>query len=295
MNDIEESDRGLLPYSVDNTAPAAYAADAYAVWIDAPWRHGPSGEIPVLLVDPERRAVVLTRRLRLPLHLPLLADGERQDILRKRLEQATGFPVRGLRMLCRMDVEDNVPGGGILALAGVCTPPAQARVGGMLLLNIDEAVYLAESGVLDDVVTISLLRYAKQQMLPMRALTILVAAPTRPLDADPVLVGVDVAATEACVQPLYDAGHLPIVADWLTGPTMLLTSPRAPDGEMLDAVGHAYRLLAACDAVLRVGPPSEADPLVAAARRLGKPVYVALDDVPGLRPKLVEDHPLLWM
>lgn len=295
MEELDETERSTLAETAGASLPACHSPEAYAVWIDAQWRPGPSGELPVLLVDPERRGVVLTRRLRLPLHLPLLADGDRQDILRKRLEQATGFPVRGLRMLCRIDIDDHAPGACLVALAALCAGPPRQKVDGMLLLDIDQALALAEAGVMDDPVTIALLRHAQQQWLAMRALTILVTGPWRSIDGDPQLAAIDAAAMQACVQPLYAAGHLPVLGDWVTAPTMRLAAAGLPGGDTPDALGHAHRLLAACDAVLRVGGPLEADPMVAAARRLGKPVYEALDAVPGLRPSLVEDHPLLWM
>lgn len=275
--------------------PAIGTPDAYTVWIDAPWRHGPSGAVPVLLTDPERRAVVLTRLLRMPHHLPLLADGERQDILRRRLEQATGYPVRGLRMLCRMDLGDAGVGTATVALAAVCTGATHEQAEDMLLLDIDQAMTLVNAGVIDDAVTMSLLRYARQQLLPMRSLTILVSGPWRSIDGDPAQVTRDIAAMEACVQPLYDAGHLPVLGEWLTAPTTRLVGARVPGADAAGAVDHAHRLLAACDAVLRLGDATpEGDPVVAAARRLGKPVYESLDDVPGLRARLVTDHPMLW-
>jgi hypothetical protein len=273
---------------------ASCAPDAYAVWIDASWRHGPSGAIPVLLFDPERRGVVLTRRLRVPLHLPLLAEGERQDILRKRLEQATGYPVRGLRMLCRLELPDSGVGGATVALAGVCTGPARQQDKDMLLLDIDQAMLLVDTGVLDDALTVSLLRYARQQLLPMRSLTILVCGPWRAIDGDPVLLARDIAAMEACVQPLFDAGHLPVLGEWLTAPTTRLVGARFPGADAADAVGHAHRLLGACDAVLRLGGARQGDPIMATARRLGKPVYESVDAVPGMRTRLVTDHPMLW-
>ena len=296
MGHLDETDCGTLTVPLDGAAPACRAPDAHAIWIDAPWRHGPSGEVPVLLVDPERRAVLLTRRLRVPRHLPLLADGERQDILRKRLEQVTGYPVRSLRMLCRLDIDGGIPGASTVALVGMCTGAMQREVEDVLMLGIDQAMLLADAGAVDDAATVSLLRYARQQLLPMRSLTILVSGPWRAMDADPAVLAADVAAMEACVQPLYAAGHLPVLGEWLTAPTARLTGTGPGDHDALDTVGHAHRLLAACDAVLRIGTapgPDPHDPMVAAARRLGKPVYAGLDEVPGLKARLVEDHPLL--
>jgi len=287
LEHLDETDCGTLADRPRTAAPACHVPDSYALWIDAPWRHGPCGDLPVLLVDPERRGAVLTRRLRV---LPLLADGERQDILRQRLEQATGYPVRGLRMLFRIGSD----GGTMRALAGTCTAPARQDGGALPLLDIDQAIALADAGVLDDGITVSLLRYARQQLMPMRSLTILVSGPCRALDGDPAQLAGDIAAMEACVQPLYDAGHLPVLGEWLTAPTTRLAAGRFPDDDPADTVGHARRLLAACDAVLRIGAKPDADPMVAVARRLGKPVYDALEDVPGVRARLVADHPMLW-
>jgi ADP-ribose pyrophosphatase len=60
-----------------------------------------------------------------------------------------------------------------------------------------------------------------------------------------------------------------------------------------DAIFHPHceRLLAHCDAVLRIGGPSEgADRMVAAAERRGLLVYRALDEVPfvAARPQAAE-------
>jgi hypothetical protein len=88
---------------------------------------------------------------------------------------------------------------------------------------------------------------------------------------------------EACVMPLYRAGHLPVLGEWLALPTVRLAGSRQAADAVFDAVfhPHAQRLLARCDAVLRIpGVSAGAELMVATARRLGKPVYYNLAEVP---------------
>jgi hypothetical protein len=48
------------------------------------------------------------------------------------------------------------------------------------------------------------------------------------------------------------------------------------------ATDRARRLVAKCDACLRIGGPSQgADEMVAITRSLGKPVYFSLDETPS--------------
>jgi ADP-ribose pyrophosphatase len=90
---------------------------------------------------------------------------------------------------------------------------------------------------------------------------------------------------EACVLPLYEAGHLPVLGEWLALPMVRLAGSEAPGDEVFDRLfhPHAQRLLERCDAVLRIGGASAgADLMVETARRLGKRVFLALDEVPGM-------------
>lgn len=89
---------------------------------------------------------------------------------------------------------------------------------------------------------------------------------------------------EAVALPLFRAGHVPIVGEWLALPLAALAGSQATGDAAFDEVFHpvAERLLARCDAVLRVGGPSAgADRMVAVARARGLAVYHALADVPG--------------
>jgi ADP-ribose pyrophosphatase len=118
-----------------------------------------------------------------------------------------------------------------------------------------------------------------------RSLMILVAGPYRSgTGDDPVLIERNVHAMEACVMPLYRAGHLPVLGEWLALPTVRLAGSTAPGDAVFDEVfhPHAQRLLARCDAVLRIGGPSAgADLMVDTARALGKQVFYSLEEIPA--------------
>lgn len=114
---------------------------------------------------------------------------------------------------------------------------------------------------------------------------ILVAGPYRSgTGDDPAKLAANVAAMEAFAVPLFRAGHLPLVGEWLGLPLAALAGSKRIGDAAFEEVFHpvAERLLERCDAVLRIGGASQgADRLVAAARARGLPVFHALRDVPG--------------
>jgi hypothetical protein len=114
---------------------------------------------------------------------------------------------------------------------------------------------------------------------------ILVAGPYRSGTGDDAArMAANVAAMEAYALPLFRAGHVPIVGEWLALPLFALAGSQRVGDAPFDEVFHpiAERLLMRCDAVLRVGGRSEgADRMVAAAREKGLAVYHALREVPG--------------
>ena len=114
---------------------------------------------------------------------------------------------------------------------------------------------------------------------------ILVAGPYRSgTGDDPVRMAANVRAMEAYALPLFRAGHVPIVGEWLALPLVALAGSRRVGDAAFDEIFHpiAERLLARCDAVLRVGGASQgADRMVEVARGRGLAVFHALRDVPG--------------
>jgi hypothetical protein len=116
-------------------------------------------------------------------------------------------------------------------------------------------------------------------------LMILIAGPYRSgTGDDPEKMAAHVRAMEAYALPLFRAGHIPVVGEWLALPLVRLAgSTRVGDGPFID-IFHpiAERLVASCDGVLRVGGASEgADLMVATARRRGLRVFNRLQEVPG--------------
>lgn len=114
---------------------------------------------------------------------------------------------------------------------------------------------------------------------------ILIAGPYRTgTGDDPTKLGQNVRAMEAYALPIFRAGHVPVVGEWLALPLANLAGSRKVGDEVFDEIFHpvAERLLEHCDAVLRVGGASQgADLMVAVAERQGVQVFRKLRDVPG--------------
>src|SRR2546430_15175337 len=90
-------------------------------------------------------------------------------------------------------------------------------------------------------------------------LMILVAGPYRSgTGDDPTKLAANVAAMEAFAMPLFRAGHVPLVGEWLGLPLATLAgSLRAGGGAFEEGVHPlAERPLGRCDALLRVRGPS---------------------------------------
>ncbi len=116
---------------------------------------------------------------------------------------------------------------------------------------------------------------------------ILVAGPYRSgTGDDPEKLAANVRAMEAYALPLFRAGHIPLVGEWLALPLVALAGSRQIGDAPFEEIFHpiAERLLARCDAVLRMGGASKgADLMVQTAREHGLAVYHDLHDVPGCR------------
>lgn len=114
---------------------------------------------------------------------------------------------------------------------------------------------------------------------------ILVAGPYRSgTGDDPDKLAANVRAMEAYAVPLFRAGHLPIVGEWLALPLVALAGSRRIGDEPFTEIFHpvAERLVEHCDAILRMGGPSQgADLMVRTAEERGVRVFHRLREVPG--------------
>ena len=125
------------------------------------------------------------------------------------------------------------------------------------------------------------------------SLLILIAGPYRSgTGDDPALLRRNLDRLETAAWPLFRAGHLPMIGEWVALP--VLASAGVTDVAHPLAVEVMYptaeRLLDRCDAVLRLpGESRGADQDVAIARRRGIPVYTSLDQVPGVSEETATD------
>ncbi|MCZ2261652.1 DUF4406 domain-containing protein [Isoptericola sp. QY 916] len=118
-----------------------------------------------------------------------------------------------------------------------------------------------------------------------RPLLILVAGPYRSgTNGDPAAMEANLRRLEEAAWPVFAAGHIPVVGEWVALP-VLRSAGATLDDDLADDVLYptAQRLLQHCDAVLRLpGESTGADQDVAIAESRGLPVYYDVADVPRL-------------
>ena len=112
-----------------------------------------------------------------------------------------------------------------------------------------------------------------------QAMLILIAGPYRSAtNDDPLLIQKNVAEMESYALPIFRAGHIPILGEWLALPLANLAGSKKIGDQAFNEIFHpiATRLLDKCDAVLRVGGPSSgADEMVRIGRELGLKIYTS--------------------
>ena len=119
-----------------------------------------------------------------------------------------------------------------------------------------------------------------------KPLMILIAGPyASGTDGDPALMRQNLDRLERAAWPLFRAGHIPMIGEWVALPVLSSAGATGPSDPLAAEVMYpvAHRLLQHCDGVLRLpGESRGADQDVAIARERGIPVYTALEDVPGV-------------
>ena len=112
---------------------------------------------------------------------------------------------------------------------------------------------------------------------------ILIAGPYRSgTGDDPAAMAANLARLEEAAWPIFAAGHVPMIGEWVALPVL-----RSAGADVFDPLAEqvmyptAQRLLEHCDAVLRLpGASTGADQDVAIARHRGLPVYHRVEDIP---------------
>ena len=118
-----------------------------------------------------------------------------------------------------------------------------------------------------------------------KPMMILIAGPYRSgTGDDPTKMAANVEHMESFALPIFRLGHIPVLGEWFALPLLHLAGSKQPGDEAYREIFHpiAERLLAKCEAVLRVGGASEgADLMVEVARRNGLQVYTKLEQIPA--------------
>ena len=114
---------------------------------------------------------------------------------------------------------------------------------------------------------------------------ILIAGPYRSgTGDDPAKMAANLARLEEAAWPLFAAGHVPMIGEWVALPVLSSAGAAGPLDPLAERVMYptAQRLLQRCDGVLRLpGDSTGADQDVAIARERGIPVWFRIEDVPG--------------
>jgi hypothetical protein len=115
-------------------------------------------------------------------------------------------------------------------------------------------------------------------------LLVLVAGPYRSgTGDDPQKLAANVDAMNQAALAVFRRGHLPVTGEALALPLIELAGSERIGDAVFDEIFHpiARRLLARCDAVLRIGGASAgADEMVALALEQGKLVSTSVDELP---------------
>lgn len=115
---------------------------------------------------------------------------------------------------------------------------------------------------------------------------ILIAGPYRSgTNDDPEKIEANVRVMESFAVPIFQKGHVPMLGEWLALPLLRLAGSKQIGDEIFNEIFHpiAEMLLDKCDAVLRVGGPSQgADLMVDVGKNKGLKIYYELDEIPNI-------------
>lgn len=116
---------------------------------------------------------------------------------------------------------------------------------------------------------------------------ILIAGPYRSgTNNDPSLIKQNMDNLEANALPIFKKGHVPMIGEWVANPLIELAGSKEVGDAIFKEIQYpvAHRLLAKCDAILRLdGASVGADQDVEVAKSLGLKVYHNLNEIPDAK------------
>lgn len=261
----------------------------------------------ILLYNRAKRTVILVRQFRFPTYREghdgflieaaagLLEQASPEQRIRAEVEEETGYRVGEVHKVFEAFMSPGSVTERLHFFVAEYDPSSRLNEGGgvahegedieVLELPLAQAMRMVADGRICDGKTIMLLQHAQLQLMPAKkGLQILIAGPYRSgTGDDPVKMAANVAAMEAQCMPLYAAGHMPVLGEWLALPMLALAGSQQVGDAVYEELFHTHceLLLAHCGAVLRIGGDSSgADRMVAVARGLGLPIYFSLEEIP---------------
>ncbi|MFB9327902.1 GDP-mannose pyrophosphatase NudK [Paenibacillus aurantiacus] len=270
----------------------------------------------ILLYNREKQTVVLTRQFRMPTYknhnatgmlietCAGLLDQESPDasIIRE-TEEETGYKLREVQKIGEAYMSPGSVTELIHFYVGEYDDTMAASKGGgleeeqenieVLELPFLEALEMIRTGEIRDGKTVMLLQYAalhgllegaSRRRTADKPLHILVAGPYRSGTGDDhERIDQNVRFMNEIALQVYETGHMPVLGEWYALPLIATAGSTSIGDETFTRIFHpsSERLLAHCDAVLRVGGPSAgADEMVRIAKEKGKLTFERLEDLP---------------
>jgi GDP-mannose pyrophosphatase NudK len=266
----------------------------------------------ILLYNREKQTVILTRQFRMPTYVNgnetglliescagLLDKENAENCIIRETEEETGYRVTSIQKIG----EAYMSPGSVTEMLYFYTAEYadHMRVGDgggleeeqenieVLEYPFAEAINMVKNGEIKDAKTIMLLQHAQINRLlePPKAQHILIAGPYRSgTGDDPRLIEHNVSLMNNMALDVYEKGHLPVLGEWYALPLIEKAGSLAIGDDIFNRIFHpsSIRLLQCCDAVLRIGGPSQgADEMVRIAMEQGKIIYQDISEITSIK------------
>ncbi|TXK77385.1 GDP-mannose pyrophosphatase NudK [Paenibacillus sp. N3.4] len=262
----------------------------------------------ILLFNREKQTVVLTQQFRMPTYVNgnesgllietcagLLDKENAEQCILRETEEETGYRVSHIEKIGEAYMSPGSVTEILHFFIAEYSSNMQVGKGGgieeeqenieVLEYSFEKAISMVRNGEIKDAKTIMLLQYAQINRLlePKRALHILIAGPYRSgTGDDPQRIQTNINEMNKIALQVYEAGHLPVLGEWYALPLIERAGSQHIGDDIFNRLFHpsSMRLLEFCDAVLRIGGPSQgADEMVRIALEKGKIIFQDISEI----------------